>query len=72
METEKEMDTTEKEMEATPINEEVAASRTNMQLSMENPIHAYQRIVARCKPDYIVTLHELLGTFAKHASQMKK
>ncbi len=56
--------------EATPITE--AVGRKSMQVSMDNPIYAFQTIVARTSPDYIVMLHKLLGTFAECASELKK
>ena len=43
----------------------------SMQVSLDNPVHAFQTIVARAKPEYIVTLHKLLGTFAECASELK-
>lgn len=57
---------------ATPINDEVAVGRKSMQVSMDNPIHAFQTIVGRAKPEYIVMLHKLLGTFAECANELKK
>lgn len=57
--------------EATPINEKVAENRKSMQISLDSPIHAFQTIVARAKPDYIVTLHKLLSTFAECAKDLK-
>lgn len=62
----------EESPEATPINSEVAAGRKCMQISLDCPIHAYQTIVARANPDYIVTLHKLLTTFAECAEALKK
>ncbi len=43
----------------------------SMQVSMDNPVHAFQTIVSRVKPEFIVTLHKLLGTFAECASELK-
>lgn len=45
----------------------VPLAEKNMQVSIDCPISAYQTIVARTKgnPEYIVTLHELFGTFVK-------
>ena len=58
--------------EVTPISEKAAEARKSMQVSMDNPVYAFQTIVARAKPDYIVTLHKLLGTFAACASELKQ
>jgi len=62
---------TEVEAAPTPIMERVSVGQKSMQVSMDNPVHAFQTIVGRAKPDYIVTLHKLLGTFAECASQLK-
>ncbi len=46
-------------------------SNKSMQISMDNPVHAFQTIVSRANPDYIVTLHKLLGTMAACAAELK-
>ena len=62
--TEVQMDTTEAAIKTTEAGK-------NMQVSQDNPVYAFQTIVARAKPDYIVTLHKLLGSFAECASSLK-
>jgi len=64
------MDT--EETESQPQETALMPDRSkSMQVSLDNPVYAFQTIVARAKPDYIVTLHKLLGTFAECASELK-
>lgn len=64
------MDTEMTETEAQP-QETAPMTSKSMQVSLDNPVYAFQTIVARAKPEYIVTLHKLLGTFAECASELK-
>jgi len=43
----------------------------NKLVSVVNPIGCYQVLVANASPEYLVTLHKLLGTIAEAVGDMK-
>lgn len=63
------METESAELQVQEMTERTLSK--SMQVSLDNPVYAFQTIVSRAKPEYIVTLHKLLGTFAECASELK-